>query len=274
MAGSKGKSPRAQDAKILGGAEVVLLRARLAPDDLTRTLKERGAYVRTLPVQKIVLRPEDDPIVRQQLENVRQQDLFIFVSRRAVDWIEQCMPKVLQVCNDKEVFAVGPATAAVLSHHGVRVQWPAREWNTRGLLAMPALAAVAGKKILIFRGRGGLEDLGKQLLQRGALVEYCELYERQTEVAHRAQLLQILQEHATPTDTILVIHSGSVLDAVKELAGRAFDQMQTIPVVVPSDRLRRYAEDNGLKRVHVAASAMPADIENAIVGWYTAGNTG
>jgi len=61
---------------------------------------------------------------------------------------------------------------------------------------------------------------------------------------------------------------------VKELAGRAFDQMQTIPVVVPSDRLRRYAEDNGLKRVHVAASAMPADIENAIVGWYTAGNTG
>jgi uroporphyrinogen-III synthase len=71
--------------------------------------------------------------------------------------------------------AVGATTAASWQESGVQPQVP-QDARSEGLLALPALNAVRGKRILILRGDGGREFLAEQLRGRGALVDYCECY--------------------------------------------------------------------------------------------------
>ena len=63
-------------------------------------------------------------------------------------------------------FAPGPGTAEALASVGVTdVRIPATTFDSEGLLALPELSAVRGKRIVIFRGDGGREDLGDALVR-------------------------------------------------------------------------------------------------------------
>lgn len=77
--------------------------------------------------------------------------------------------------------AVGPATARALEDAGFRVDiGPGRSSDSEGLLEAPALARerIAGRPVLIVRGEGGRERLASDLVERGAQVDYAEVYRR------------------------------------------------------------------------------------------------
>ena len=71
-------------------------------------------------------------------------------------------------------FAPGPGTAEALADAGIaNVRIPATTFDSDGLLALPELASTSqGKRVLIFRGDGGREQLGDTLRARGAEVDY------------------------------------------------------------------------------------------------------
>jgi uroporphyrinogen-III synthase len=82
------------------------------------------------------------------------------------------------------VAAIGPATAAELEKSGLKKDGPKviitgrAGFDSEALLEVLSRDRVAGKKIAIFRGKGGRELLGETLRSRDAEVEYIECYRR------------------------------------------------------------------------------------------------
>ena len=74
--------------------------------------------------------------------------------------------------------AVGESTAAEIREAGLNPEYPRSGFNSEAVLALPCLAAVAEKRILICRGDGGRDWLAARLRERGATVDVIPFYRR------------------------------------------------------------------------------------------------
>jgi uroporphyrinogen-III synthase len=149
--------------------------------------------------------------------------------------------------------AVGPGTARELRRHtAAPVLVPARRFDSEGLLELPELAAVAGRRVVIFRGEGGRELLGEELSARGARVEYAECYRRRPSDADVTPLIAAWSRGQL--DALVVTSSeglGILYEKVGE-AGRGY--LRESPVFVPHPSIARAGRELGLGRIIEAAS--------------------
>ena len=78
-----------------------------------------------------------------------------------------------------KVIAIGPTTARAVSDlFGCTVIHSDVGVTSEDLLSLPELEEIAGKQIGILRGKGGRELLAAELRERGAVVDYFEVYRR------------------------------------------------------------------------------------------------
>lgn len=174
-------------------------------------------------------------------------------SRLGLEWMDNYWP---QPPLGIQWLAVGPASLAPLRDAGLDGICPPERFDSEGLLALPQLAAVADQKILIWRGVGGRETLAEELRQRGARVDYAELYHRQPCDYSSAQWQQAL----APVDGAkpwLLLSSGQALDIVQQ---QVSDLPQRVAgLLLPSARVAEQARSQGFEVVLVPASAGDAD---------------
>ena len=144
---------------------------------LAALLEARGCRVEERPLIEIEPLAFDESSKRVVMDLDRFDDV-VFVSgnaaRIALPVLERYWP---QWPVGLRWFAVGAGTAAWLEDIDMPVTYP-KHGASRGLLDMEALASVAGRRVLIVRGRGGRELLADTLRDRGAEVTYLEVYER------------------------------------------------------------------------------------------------
>ena len=74
--------------------------------------------------------------------------------------------------------AVGESTAAVIRDAGLTPEYPRSGFNSEAVLALPCLASVAEKRILICRGDSGRDWLAARLREKGAGVDVVPFYRR------------------------------------------------------------------------------------------------
>lgn len=194
--------------------------------------------------------------LRRQVENLDNYDLVIFVSTNAARYggelIESYWP---QFPVGIDVLAVGPTTAeAVGERLNCRVQCSETGMASENLLKLPILSNVAGKKIALFRGEGGRELLATTLRERGAQVDYFEVYRRSV-VSYPADAL--VNEITAGGVNVVTAFSAESLQRLLELteAAEHRSQLLGLPLLVPSERIAGLATAAGFTSVYNANGA-------------------
>lgn len=198
--------------------------------------------------------------LRQSMIDLDHYQAVIAISRNAADyglqWLDEYWP---QTPLGIDWYAVGPTTAEVLQQAGLKVRMPLKQFDSEGVLALPSLAQtrIAGTKVLIWRGCGGRETLAHVLRQRGAQVDYAELYQRLPVTDDNWP--QVLAQRP-----LLLLSSSQALDMV---IAQVPDLAQRIAgLIVPSERAARQAQQLGLT-VKQAASARDEDMLTCVQQW-------
>jgi len=240
----------------LAGATLVVTRPSGSADALKRRIRALGGAALGLPGLR--LQPATDPaLARRALDAARSSDIAVFVSPAAVRFAFALRPR-LRFARGTVVCAIGAATARALARHGIRdALHPARQ-DSEGLLALPQLQSLRGKRVALIGAPGGRELLAQTLRERRARVTPVHVYARAAPRYRRAQLAAL--EHA-PTPLVTLLSSAEVLDNLRaSLPLDLFARLAAGELVASSERLAGAARASLFGNVHVAASALPADL--------------
>lgn len=231
----------------LAGRRVVVTRPAGQATQLAALIREAGGEPLLFPVLEI-FDVVESPQLCELIEHLECFDLAIFISSNAVrkalalvrarrDW-----PAGLRVAT------VGRGTARELRRQGfAAVIAPEARFDSEGLLGLPELNQVAGKRVVIFRGAGGRELLGDTLIARGAAVEYAECYRRGRPAADPAPLLAWCQRKELAAFTVT---SSEGLANLRDLLGDAGREcLAATPLFVPHERIAAAARALGVRTV-------------------------
>lgn len=234
-----------------GNVTVILTRPAGQNERLAQRLAAEGYRTIERPLLEIApLEPGNNE--RKLMMELDRFDDIIFVSGNAVDHgvplLEQYWPQWPIALHWA---AVGPATAARLPPE-ITVTFP-QAGASEALLQMERFREVSGRNVMIVRGRAGRELLADTLRERGAQVQYLEVYERKP-VDHQSQDL--------PGETnVAVITSGEALERFADLVdARTFNG----GLIVPSARVRTMAIERGFAKVDTVDNLNDESIVRAI----------
>lgn len=185
-------------------------------------------------------------------EMLREADLVIAVSMHAVHFAHYFLLQTGQTWPHIDYFAVGQASADAFAEAGIQALCPA-DPRSEGLLALPALQGVSGRRVLILRGNDGRDLIARTLASRGALVHYCATYERHYPDLDGDALTRHWQ--AAGLDSLLIT-SGELLQRLLALVpGPQHPWLYDRLLVVPSPRVAEMAEGAGFTRIVIAQGA-------------------
>lgn len=245
----------------LDGLQVLVTRPAAQADHLCELLEQAGAQAEALPVMEIVAFESTESLAR--LSQASAWDMMIFVSRNAVEFALPFLDKKIL----PDIVAIGRKTAEALQQQEIHVDIVPPRFNSESLLAMSVMQSVTGKRVMIVRGCGGREKLASSLRQRGATVEYAEVY-RRTRPDQNAVRLQSLLAHQK-IDAITVA-SGDALQNLVKLAGDEQVELFALPLIVMSERLVKLAQQAGFAdtdNIYVAPEASDEGLVAALRQW-------
>jgi len=247
---------------LLAGQRVVITRPSGQSENLARLVREAGGEPLCIPAIEIL--PLADPAPFHALaRQLGAFDLAIFVSRNAVR-------SALGLLDGKpwpaglKVATVGQGSREELEQRGFAdVIAPAAQSDSEALLALPELAAVRGRRIVIFRGDGGRRLLGDELGKRGASVEYVACYRRV-----RPEAVAALDEAwSRDVDAVTVSSAEGLANFLQMLGEQRTKDLAGTPVFVPHPRVAEEAASRGLKRV-IVAGARDAEVLAALAAYF------
>jgi uroporphyrinogen-III synthase len=234
----------------LRGAGIVITRPARQAAGFAREIAALGGQPLIFPAI-VILPPADQAALRAVQWDLAHYDIAIFVSANAVEYgvgDPAAWPaRILTL-------APGPGTAAALAAVGIaNVRTPATTMDSEGLLALPELQAVGGKRVVIFRGDSGRELLRAALEARGARVTQVECYRRARPEGGAARLLEAWRERRIDAVTLTSSEGLDNLWAILGDEGRGY--LAATPAFVPHPRIAEHARALGLRDVIVTPPA-------------------
>lgn len=240
------------DRGALAGCGVLVSRPRAQAAALADALRAAGGEPFEFPLIDIEALADMSAVAGADLDGAA---LAVFVSANAVRHALDVILPLRDWPAALSAATVGEQSAQALRARGIaRVITPQHRYDSEALLELPELsaAALAGRRVLIFRGDGGRELLGDTLRARGATVEFIPCYRRLPpgDGAPLCAALRAGRLHA------LTITSSESLRNLAALPGLdCLDALQALPLFAPHARIAEQARERGFRRVIETAPA-------------------
>ena len=238
---------------------------------LATRLRSQGYWVSIRPMMTLSAL-SDSQDLHQTATRLDQYQKIIFVSRSSVHfgmtiaaqhW--QTLPKA------PEWLAVGPGTAQALSAFGIQAIYPETS-GSEGLLNLPQLGPPVAGRVLIVRGRGGRELLFAELAQRGAEVEYWEVYARAEVIQDdlpdlvTATRANLPSTSSMPGQLLVVLTSMEIMEIFARQIGPLAPHCL---LLVPSQRIADQARAYAFHAVRNVGAASEQALYDAILNEHT-----
>lgn len=257
------------------GVRVLVARPHEQGASLSAHLKQLGAEVIQFPTITVEPSPSSQPLKNCFL-NLDQYSHVIAISVHAVqyglDWIDQYWPQLpLKI----KWYGVGAKTAQALKNADIPAISSKTGFDSESLLNLPELTDLEHQKVLIMRGVGGRELIKEQLEQRGAIVDYADLYQRTCPSYTVSEINDALIKFSPD---ILIALSGETLHNLVKISQNkdiAIDHQHAITkkaVLVPSQRVADQARSLGFKEVWVPQELNEQALVDCIESNYCAFN--
>ncbi len=253
------------ETQALTGITVAVTRPAKQAGPLCQLIEAQGGKAISFPSLEILAAqaPQQTAALVGRLDRF---DIAIFISVNAVEaaanLIGDALPAGLTLA------AVGNS-----SRKAVEQQWPnavicpASGGNSEALLEMAELQQVKGRNILIFRGQGGRELLAQTLTQRGATVEYAEVYRRARPTGDLAPL-----SHHSPAIDLITATSNESLQNLYDMASDRVqrDWLLSRQLIVISERTAQLAQQLGFHHpAIVSKQTNDQGLAEAMLAWRT-----
>ncbi len=233
---------------------ILVTRPKHQANILCELIEQQGWNAIRFPTLEIVAL--NDGKISEQIERINQYQWLIFISVNAVNFALSANDGKIEQFKQSSIAAVGKSTEKSLHTIGLpSVLVPDSNFNTEGLLATKEMNHVKGMTCLIVRGDGGRETLANTLRERGATVDYMEVYTRKMPVCNNLKVANMLKLDSLD---VITITSGDVLkNLLAMIAEELHDKLILIPLIVISKRIKELAEQNGFK--HIIVTERPGD---------------
>lgn len=241
--------PPAGGGPALAGRVFAVTRPQAQADSLCARIEAEGGQALRFPLLAI-----DPPASTAELDDVLPRletfDLAFFVSPNA---IAHAMGYLLPRCTwppGLAVATVGKGSERVLRSHGfATVIAPAEGFDSEAVLALDefSAAAIAGRRVLIFRGDGGRNLLADTLRARGAEVEFVCCYRRSCPPLDPALLLQAHARQAL--DGLLLTSTEGVGNLLSIIGTAGVEALRELAVFVSHPRIGAAARAAGFEHL-------------------------
>ena len=233
----------------LAGRCIVVTRPREQAESLCRAIVAAGGEALPFPV--LAIGPaSDDPGLRGIADRLDEFDLAFFVSPNAVRHaLDNLLPRRAWPAHLR-VATVGKGSERELARYGFSgVIAPQTGFDSESVIALPEFAAdaVAGRRVLIFRGDGGRELVADTLRERGAEVEFVTCYRRFRPDLDPSPLLE--RARAGRLDALLLTSSEGVDNLVAMVGTAGMALLAAVPVFAPHPRIAGRARIAGFQSV-------------------------
>jgi uroporphyrinogen-III synthase len=238
----------------LAGVRVAITRPVGTGRALARRVRLAGGVPFLLPGSRLAA--ADAPAAaRAALETALASDLVIFTSPAAVSFARRLAPLRTRA----GVLAPGVGTRQALRNAGCRnVVVPTRE-DSEGLLALPEVQEVRGKRVGIIGAAGGRGMLEHAIASRGAQVMHAHVYRRMPPRLDRRHAWALRRESRKPL-YVLVSSAEALANILAGLPDDARLRLLAGHAVASSERLAEIAQQAGFARVLRAGSAHAAQM--------------
>ncbi len=233
---------------------------------LTESLQQQGFRVVEFPTIEISESSNADQLADLS-SSLAEYDIALFVSRNAVDYAFRYF-SAADLPAQLQMGVIGKGSWQALREQGVESKIiPATSYDSEGLLAAQNLQQVNNKKIIIFRGQAGRNLLGDTLRERGARVDYCEVYTRGIP-DYPAQAFGNRIGSQFP-DVAIFTSAEGLRNCFDLLQAQELQQLKRIPWLLISERMRETANNLGHNgSIIIARNASDEGILQALQAWH------
>lgn len=247
----------------LAGRTVLVTRPRHQAAALERAIEDAGGRAYLFPALDVEAVPI--PELGAALESALRADILIFISPNAAQFGIAAFSAAGGMPPHASVFAVGPGTARALAAAGVADVVTPDGQDSEALLALPALAGVAGRRAVIVRGVGGRPLLAETLRARGAEVAFLECYRRVRPAGDAAPLVARWRCGGIDAVTVTSAETLHNLAALVGEDGRPL--LLATPLFAPHEKIADAARRFGVSPVVVTAGG-DAGLVAGLINWF------